>query len=85
MNTENWDMSRIPSNRLQQFARHTVAVRAQAIARMPDQRRMAMLVAFAKMYTQSAQDDVIDIFDRYLTDLFAKTYRKEQKRTSSYN
>ncbi|MGR5965401.1 Tn3 family transposase [Bacillus cereus] len=79
LNTENWDMSSIPSKRLQQFARHTVAVRSQAIARMPDQRRMAMLVAFAKMYTQSAQDDVIDIFDRYLTDLFAKTYRKEQK------
>ena len=57
-------MSRIP------------AKRSQAIARKPDQRRMAMLVAFAKMY---AQDDVIDILDRYVTDLFAKTYRKEQK------
>ncbi|MCU4949033.1 hypothetical protein OCF15_28895 [Bacillus cereus] len=32
-----------------------------------------------KFYTQSAQDDVIDVLDRYLTDLFAKTYRKEQK------
>nr|WP_232299582.1 hypothetical protein [Bacillus cereus] len=79
MNTEDWDMSRIPSKRLQQFARHTLAVRSQAIARIPDQRRMAMLVAFDKMYTQSAQDDVIDIFDGYVTDLFAKTYRKEQK------
>lgn len=76
---ENWDVSRILSKRLQQFARHPVAVRSQAIARMPYQRRIAMLVAFAKIYTQSAQDDVIDVLDRYLTDLFAKTYRKEQK------
>ncbi len=46
---------------------------------MNDERRIAVLVAFAKIYTQNAQDDVIDILDRYLTDLFAKTYRKEQK------
>nr|WP_228415138.1 hypothetical protein [Bacillus thuringiensis] len=54
-------------------------MRSQAIARMNDERRIAVLVAFAKIYTQNAQDDVIDILDRYLTDLFAKTYRKEQK------
>lgn len=79
LETTNLDTSGVPIKRLQQLARHAVAVRAQAIARMNDERRMAVLVAFSKVYTQSAQDDVIDILDRYLTDLFAKTYRKEQR------
>ncbi|MCQ6386353.1 Tn3 family transposase, partial [Bacillus cereus] len=79
LEAEYWDTSGIPTKRLQQLARHAVAVRSQAIARMNDERRIAVLVAFAKIYTQNAQDDVIDILDRYLTDLFAKTYRKEQK------
>lgn len=74
-----WDTSRVPVKRMQQLAQHAIAVRSQAIARMNDERRIAMLVAFTKFYTQNAQDDVIDIMDRYLTDLFAKTYRKEQK------
>ncbi|MCC2458355.1 MULTISPECIES: Tn3 family transposase [Bacillus] len=76
---EYWDTSGIPAKRLQQLARHAVAVRSQAISRMHNERRIAVLVAFAKIYTQNAQDDVIDILNRYLTDLFAKTFRKEQK------
>jgi hypothetical protein len=79
LEAKSWDTSGIPIKRLQQLARHAVAVRAQAIARMNDERRMAVLVAFVKVYTQRAQDDVIDVVDRYLTDLFAKTYRKEQR------
>lgn len=74
-----WDISGVPIKRLQQLAQHAVAIRAQAITRMNDERRMAVLVAFTKVYTRNAQDDVIDILDRYLTDLFAKTYRKEQR------
>ncbi|MCR6850491.1 hypothetical protein NHG49_30945 [Bacillus sp. IBL03825] len=66
-----WDTSRIPVKRMQQLAQHA----SQAIARMNDERRIAMLVAFTKFYTQNAQDDVFDIMNRYLTDLFAKTYR----------
>lgn len=79
LETNNWDTSGIPTKRLQQLARHAVAVRAQAIARMNYERRTAVLVAFAKVYTQRAQDDVIDALDRYLTDLFSRTYRKEQR------
>lgn len=49
-----WDTSRVPNKRMQQLAQHAVAVRSQAIARMNDERRIAMLVAFTKFYTQNA-------------------------------
>ena len=53
--------------------------RAQIIERMPYERRMATLVAFAIVYTTSAQDDVIDYMERYFLTLFNRANRKGQK------
>ncbi|MDR3600576.1 MAG: hypothetical protein P4L49_08895 [Desulfosporosinus sp.] len=46
---------------------------------MPDERRIATLVAFAIVYTTSAQDDVIDYMERYFSTLFNRANRKGQK------
>jgi len=51
----------------------------KAIERMPYERRMATLVAFAIVYTTSAQDDVIDYMERYFLTLFNRANRKGQK------
>jgi hypothetical protein len=41
---------------------------------------MATLVAFACTLQASAQDDVLDVLDRLLTDLLARVDRQEQRR-----
>ena len=40
------DLSSLPAGRLKVLARYAAAAKAQAIARMPDQRRIATLLAF---------------------------------------
>ena len=76
-----WSLQPIPSVRLATLARHAATVRAQAIARMPPDRRIATLVAFAASFTVRARDDLIELLDRYLTELFARTQRRsDQKR-----
>lgn len=46
---------------------------------MNDDRRIAMLAAFAIFFTVSAQDDVIDIMEQFFTELFKKSNRNDQK------
>lgn len=46
---------------------------------MNDDRRIAILAAFAIFFTVSAQDDVIDIMEQFFTELFKKSNRKDQK------
>jgi hypothetical protein len=74
------DMSRLPPGRLKLLARSASTVRAQAIQRMPPDRGMATLVAFACTLQARAQDDVLDVLDRLLTDLLARVDRQEQRR-----
>lgn len=57
------------------MARHAATVRAQAIERMPQERRLATLVAFTAVFTANAQDDLIELLERYLTELLARTLR----------
>ena len=69
-----------PPGRLKQLARSASTARAQAIQRMPAERGMATLVAFACTLQASTQDDVLDVLDRLLTDLLARVDRQEQRR-----
>ena len=73
------DLSRIPPRRIRMLARYAAAARAQAIARMPDERRIATLVAFAREYEIVAQDDALDLFDMLLAKLLNEA-RKEGQR-----
>jgi len=58
--------------------------RAQAVARMPLERRTATLLAFVRTLEASAQDDVLDLFDIVVSTLFtdaAKVGKKARLRT----
>jgi TnpA family transposase len=74
------DLSELPAARLKQLARSASTARAQAIQRMPAERGMATLVAFACILQATAQDDVLDVLDRLLTGLLARVDRQEQRR-----
>jgi len=74
-----WNISRIPIGKIGVLSRYASMARAQIIERMPYERRMATLVAFAIVYTTSAQDDVIDYMERYFSTLFNRANRKGQK------
>jgi len=74
-------LSAIPPSQLKVLARTASSVRAQAIARMPQQRRTATLLAFVRVLEATATDDVIDLLDLLIGDLLATSKRRgEQER-----
>jgi TnpA family transposase len=66
------DLSRLPPGRLKVLARYAAAARAQAIARMPEQRRIATLLAFAHLLEATAQDDALDVLDMLVENVLDK-------------
>jgi TnpA family transposase len=62
---------RVPPGRVAALARHAGAARAQAVARMPEERRAATLLAYVRTLEATAQDDVLDLFDAVVTRLSA--------------
>ncbi|WAG43608.1 Tn3 family transposase (plasmid) [Clostridium estertheticum] len=74
-----WNISRIPIGRISVLSRYASIARSQTIKRMPDERRIATLVAFAITYTTSSQDDIIDYMERYFSTLFNGANRKGEK------
>jgi hypothetical protein len=73
-----WNTSRIPLGRIRMLSRYASIARAQTIARITYERRVATL-AFAIIYTLSAQDDVLEIMERFLSELFTRSEKKGQK------
>lgn len=75
------DLSRIPPTRVKFLARLGAASRSAAIARMPDNKRIATLLAFTYLLEYTATDDVIDLFDLLVKGLLSKSKREgEQQR-----
>jgi TnpA family transposase len=75
------DLSRIPPTRVKFLARLGAASRSAAIARMPDNKRIATLLAFIHLLEYTATDDVIDLFDLLVKGLLSKSKREgEQQR-----
>ncbi len=66
----------LPKIRVLALARFVGAAKAQAVARLPDERRAAILLAFIQALEASAQDDVLDLFDLLVTRIFADAIRK---------
>jgi TnpA family transposase len=66
----------LPKTRVLALARFASAARAQAVARLPEERRTATLMAFIRSLEASAQDDVLDLFDVLVTKIFADAIRK---------
>src|SRR5919199_2232736 len=74
------DLSAIPPGRLKSLARYAGAARVQGTRRMPLERRLATLLAFAAALQASAQDDVLDVLDLLLAELLARVERQEGRR-----
>lgn len=55
------NIKKIPPTRLKSLSRTALTVRAQVIARMPQQRRLATLLAFAHVMEAIATDDALDV------------------------
>jgi hypothetical protein len=72
-------LPRVPSGRLKALARYAAAARAQAIARMPNDRRIATLLAFAQAFEATAQDDALDLLDLLITDIVAQAQHLGQQ------
>lgn len=78
------NLERFPPSRIQTLARYAAKTSAPMIARMPDERRIATLLAFAKTFEITTLDDALDVFDFLMTDLLRdakKTGEKERLRT----
>ncbi len=73
------DVSAVPPGRLKAVARYASASRAQAIARMPTERRVATLLALAHTLEATAQDDVVDLLDLLLGKLLGKVEREGRR------
>ena len=73
------DLAGAPPGRVHLLARQAAAVRAQALARMPEERRIAMLLACARALEVSAQDDALDLLTLLLADLTRGAARTGQQ------
>jgi len=74
------DLTGIPAGRLRVLARYASSARAQVFQRMPAERGIATLLAFACALQATAQDDVVDVLDMLLTDLLARVESQEKRR-----
>ncbi|MEM9774909.1 MAG: DUF4158 domain-containing protein, partial [Chloroflexota bacterium] len=73
------DFSTIPPVRFKNLARHSGVISMHKIARMPEEKRIAMLVAFVKAFEVTALDDALDILDLLITDIAGKAKKSGQK------
>ncbi len=63
---------RIPPGRVQALARFASTAKASAIERLPEDRRLAILVAFAITLEATASDDALDLLDILITEIFSE-------------
>lgn len=69
------DLERFPPIRIQSLARYAAKTSAAMIARMPDERRLAILLAFAKYFEVIALDDALDVFNLLMSDILRNAKR----------
>ncbi|MCJ7601819.1 MAG: Tn3 family transposase [Desulfobulbaceae bacterium] len=74
------DFSHIPPVRLKILARHAGMISMHKIARMPDDKRIAILVAFAKAYETIALDEALDVMDLLITSIAGEAKKIGRKR-----
>jgi len=70
------DLAGIPPGRLRVLARHATTARAQALERLAPDRRVATLLAFARVLEVRAMDDALDVFDRVLDEILRGAVRE---------
>ena len=69
----------IPKAKINHLARYVTVSWAQSISRMPEDRKIAVLVAFMYVYEIKALDDALDLLDVLITEIIAKASRLGQK------
>ena len=74
------DFSHIPPVRLNNLARHASIVSTYKIARMADDKRIAMLVAFAKTFETIALDEALDVLDLLISNIASEAKKIGQKK-----
>ena len=79
LGASSWNSSGIPMGKIHKLSRAASVARAQIISRMPEDKKLAHLVAFAIVFTSTAQDDVIEVLDKYLLELFKRTNSRGDK------
>ena len=70
---------RIPESRIASLARFANRAKVSLIARMPADRRLATLVAFVYYLEGTAQDDVLEVLESLLHELFGHAEKADQK------
>ena len=70
----------IPKAKINHLARYVTVSWAPSIARMPENRRTAVLLAFAYVYEIKALDDALDLLDVLITEITAQAKRLGEKK-----
>ena len=84
MGVHRLDLVGLPPGRVAALARFANAARAQAIERMPADRRGATLLAFAHTLARTACDDVLDMFDDFVATAFGGYPRPPGRRQADH-
>lgn len=74
------DFTGIPPVRFKSLARHAGVISMHKIARMPANKRTAILVAFVKAYEIIVLDEALDLLDLLITDITGEAKRLGQKK-----
>ncbi len=74
------NLARVPPSRIKTLARYAAVASAYNIARMlPDEKRIATLIAFARIFEATALDDALNVLDLLITDITADANREGKK------
>jgi TnpA family transposase len=73
------DLPRVPPGWIRSLARQAAASWSATIARMPRDRRIATLLAFARTFETIALDDALDLLDLLIEDLLVQARLSGQK------
>src|SRR5437764_9484635 len=69
----------VPATRIKTLDQYTETTKAQNIANLTEQRRIATLVSFARQLAVTAQDDSLDVLDMLIRDLLARSVSSGKK------
>ena len=69
----------VPPSRIAALARFANTVKVTAIAKLPDDRRLATLAAFVHSLEASAHDDALDVLGLMLSELFGNAKKADTK------
>ena len=79
------DLRHIPASRIDALARYAGSAWAATIARMPPDRRVATLLAFARVFEATALDDALDVLDALITELSLQARRTGRAGTTPHD